>query len=81
MAQDKYNLSTHDMEHEVVEHVILEKKGLLKTHHNHFLPKKKAKQERRKLSKEEIRFALIGYSIIGMELWLLYYGLKYYSPF
>ncbi len=81
MAKDNYNLSTHDMEHEVAEHVILEKKGLLKGHHNHFLPKKKAKKEKKKLSKKDIRFFLIGYTIIGFELWLLYYGLKYYSPF
>ena len=81
MPKKNYNLSTHDMEHEVVEHIILEKKGLLKGHHNHFLPKKKVKKERKKLSKKDIRFFLVGYAMIGVELWLLYYGLKYYSPF
>ncbi len=78
MAKDNYTVSTHDVEHEVLEHVILEKKGLLKGHHQHFLPKKK---EKKKLSKKDIPFFLIGYTIIGFELWLLYYGLKYYSPF
>ncbi len=81
MAKEKYNLSTDEMEHEVVEHIILEKKGLLKGHHNHFLPKKKVKKERKRLSKEDILFFIIGYAIIGIELWLLYYGLKHYSPF
>ena len=76
MAKNNYDVSTHDVEHEVVEHIILEKKGLLKGHHNHFLPKKKVKKERKKLSKEDIRFFLVGYSIIGFELWLIYYGLK-----
>ena len=69
----EYNLSTKHAVDEVVEHVILEKKNLIKGHHNHFLPQKKVKKST--TPPASFRFLIVGYSIIGFEIWLLYKGL------
>ena len=54
-----------ELDEEVLEHVILEKKGVLKG--NHFLPKKKPKKE-----SSDFWFYTIWLTIIGAELWYLY---------
>ena len=53
------------LDEEVVEQLILEKKGILKG--RHFLPKKKSKKEG-----SDFWFYTIGLGIIGAELWYLY---------
>jgi len=80
----KYNIATEEVVDEVLEHVILEKKGLLKGHHNHFLPKKKkkkVKKEKEPLKLKDIPFFLIAYSLLALEFWLFYLGIThdYYS--
>jgi len=64
MSISKLEKSLND---EVLEHLILEKTGVLKG--NHFLPKKKSKKEK---SKSNGWFYLIGLGVIGFELWYLY---------
>jgi len=63
---------------EVVEHMVLEKKGILPG--DHFLPesmpkdkvKPKPKTETKKKSSAGSWFYIIGLSVIGAELWYLY---------
>ncbi len=52
---------------EVVEHIILEKKGLIKGHHNHFLPKAKAPKEKSK-GMSNTTFVIV----VLIELFILY---------
>jgi hypothetical protein len=80
----KYSISDKHVVDEVLEHVILEKKGLLKGHHNHFLPKKKkekVKKEKKPLKLKDIPFFLVAYSLLALEFWLFYLGIThhYYS--
>jgi len=76
---NEYNLSTKHAVDEVVEHVILEKKKLLKGHHDHFLPKKKEKKVKEKVPMASFRFLLVGYAVIALELWVLYNGLVHWN--
>lgn len=87
MSKD-YNLSTKHATDEVLEHVIMEKTGVLKGHHDHFLPKgteKTIKGEKKVEKKTETkvkaglkssdsRFFLIAYAIVALEFWILYKG-------
>lgn len=73
----EYNLSTKHATDEVLEHVIMEKTGVLKGHHDHFLPKKKEKKEKKEktTATASLQFLLVGYAIVALELWVLYKGL------
>ena len=76
-----FNLRSSDAEHDVLEHLILEKTKVLKGHH--FLPKSKSKppkpkpKKRLRAKKSNLNinrnfwFYLITLSIIAGELWYL----------
>lgn len=63
--ENNYNISGEHLVEEMAEHIALEKAGVLHEHITAIKPKPKKERS-------NFWFYTIGYSVIGIELWLIY---------
>jgi len=65
MERSNYNITGKDVANEIAEHIVLEKTGVLHEHITAIKPKPKKKSS-------GFWFNTIAYTIVGIELWLIY---------